>query len=90
MADLLRFPRDSPLVVEGYADDAPENQSYLLAADRAAAVRAYVIERFRRSPTTTGAMPMGSEAAESPRGDDRWSGVAMTLFVPNAALERVP
>jgi hypothetical protein len=35
-------------------------------------------------------MPMGSDARNSPSGDDRWSGVALTLFVPNDALARVP
>jgi phospholipid/cholesterol/gamma-HCH transport system substrate-binding protein len=90
MSDLMRYPRDSPLVVEGYADDVPEDAGYLLSADRAAVVRAYLMERFRRSPTITGAMPMGAEAEESPRDDDRWSGVALTLFVPNDALARMP
>jgi phospholipid/cholesterol/gamma-HCH transport system substrate-binding protein len=91
MSDFMRYPRDSPLVVEGYADDGPDGDlGYLLAADRAEVVRQYVVNRFRRSPTITGAMPMGSDARNSPSGDDRWSGVALTLFVPNDALARVP
>ena len=36
--------------------------------------------------TITGVMPMGGEAADSPSADDRWSGVAVTMFVPNDAL----
>ena len=90
MSDLLRYPRASPLVVEGYAADAPADLDQVLSADRAAAVRDYLLQRYRRTSSLTGAIPMGAEAAESPRGDDRWSGVALTLFVPNDALARVP
>ena len=90
MADLLRYPRESPLVVEGYAADASPELSHVVAADRAAAVRDYLLQRYRRSATLTGAIPMGAEAQDSPQGDDRWSGVALTMFVPNEALARVP
>jgi len=85
MADLVRYPRDSPLVVEGYADAGGE-ESYLLSVDRAQAVRDYLLGRFRRQTTLTGIMPSSGEAPGSPRGDGRWSGVALALFVSNEAL----
>jgi phospholipid/cholesterol/gamma-HCH transport system substrate-binding protein len=90
MSDFLRYPRDSPLVVEGYAGEDADDLGYLLSADRAAVVRQYLLDRFRRSPTITGVMPMGASAEDSPSDDDRWSGVALTLFVPNDALSRTP
>lgn len=84
MADLVRYPRDSPLVVEGYADGG--EASYLRSADRAQAVRDYLVRRYRRQANLTGTMPLSAEAAASPTGDGRWSGVALALFVDDDAL----
>lgn len=86
MADLVRYPRDSALVVEGYAGVADGGAAHLVSAERATLVRDYLLSRFRRRATLTGVMPMGSVAPDSPTGDDRWSGIALTLFVEAAAL----
>ena len=88
MADLVRYPRDSPLVVEGYAESAEGAAAYLMSVDRAQAVRDYLLARFRRQTTLTDIMPMSDTAAGSPSGDKRWSGVALALFVRNDALRR--
>jgi len=88
MADLVRYPRDSPLVVEGYAAEAGGEPAYLQSVDRAQIVREYLISRFRRQTTLTDIMPMGEVAAGSPRGDKRWSGVALAMFVRNDVLTR--
>src|SRR5690606_24497972 len=53
MVDLVRYPRDSPLVVEGYADSAAGDTAYLVSADRAQLVRDYILGRFRRQATLT-------------------------------------
>jgi phospholipid/cholesterol/gamma-HCH transport system substrate-binding protein len=86
MADLMRYPRDSPLVVEGYAESQTGEAAYLRSVDRAQTVRDYLLGRFRLQSTLTGVMPMSDQATGSPRGDGRWSGVALTLFVSNEAL----
>jgi phospholipid/cholesterol/gamma-HCH transport system substrate-binding protein len=86
MTDLIRYPRDSPLVVEGYAESREGEAGYLISVDRAQAVRDYLIARFRRQTTLTSIMPMSDQAPGSPRGDDRWSGVALTMFVRNDAF----
>jgi phospholipid/cholesterol/gamma-HCH transport system substrate-binding protein len=88
MADLVRYPRDSPLVVEGYAERAGGEAAYLQSVDRAQLVRDYLLSRFRRQATLTDIMPLGAEAVGSPRGDARWSGVALALFVDNNVLRR--
>jgi len=88
MADLVRYPRDSALVVEGYARVTDGGAAHLLSAERAALVRDYLLSRFRRRATLTGVMAMGSQAPGSPSGDERWSGVALTLFVDATALSR--
>jgi hypothetical protein len=51
-------------------------------------VRDYLLGRFRRQATLTDVMPLSDAAPESPRGDGRWSGVALALFVSNDALGR--
>lgn len=86
MTDLIRHPRDSPLVIEGYAESRAGEAAYLAAIDRAQTVRDYVIARFRRQTTLTAIMPMSDQAPGSPRGDGRWSGVALTMFVRNDAF----
>ena len=86
MADLVRYPRDSPLIVEGYADASEGGAPYLLSVDRAQLVRTYLLRRFRRQATLTDIMGLSESAPGSPRGDDRWSGVALALFVRNDAL----
>jgi phospholipid/cholesterol/gamma-HCH transport system substrate-binding protein len=88
MADLVRYPRDSPLVVEGYAADAGGEPAYLQSVDRAELVRDYLLSRFRRQATLTDIMPMGALATGSPRGDRQWSGVALAMFVRNDVLSR--
>jgi len=85
MADLVRYPRDSPLVVEGYAESQAGEAEYLVSLDRALLVRDHLLSRFRRRVTLTGVMPMGDQALQSPRGN-RWSGVALALFVHNDAF----
>ena len=84
MADLVKYPRDSPLVVEGYAESG--EAAYLTSADRAELVRDYVVRRFRRPANLTGAMALSDQANGSPRNDGRWSGVALTLFAQESAL----
>lgn len=86
MADLVRYPRDSPLIVEGYADGSAGQSAYLASSDRALLVREYLLTRFRRRATLTGVVPMSSYAPGSPLGNDRWSGVALALFVRHDAL----
>jgi hypothetical protein len=86
MADLVRYPRDSALVVEGYAPVTEGGAAHLVSAERASLVRDYLLSRFRRRSTLTGMMAMGSQAPGSPSGDEQWSGVALTLFVEGEAL----
>jgi phospholipid/cholesterol/gamma-HCH transport system substrate-binding protein len=83
MADLVRYPRDSPLVVEGYAEPGAGDAAFLVSSDRARIVREYLLGRFGRRATLTGTMALSADAPGSPRGDGRWSGVALALFVPN-------
>ena len=86
MAQLMRYPRSSPLVIEGYSAPDADN-TYLVSLDRAESVRDYVSDRYRRQAGLTGVMPLGSEAAGSPSGDGRWAGVALTMYVLNEEVD---
>ncbi len=88
MGELLQYPRNSPLVVEGYATGGNEAEQYLAASARAALVHNYLTRTFRRSAELTGTMPLGAEADDSPAGNGRWNGVALTLFTDTGELER--
>ena len=79
MGELLQYPRASPIVVEGYATEGEIGRQLLAAHTRADLVQRYLVRTFRRAGAT-GTMALGPEAAESPSGDGRWDGVALTLF----------
>lgn len=83
MAQLVRYPRDSPLIVEGYARGTDEATAFLISIDRGTVVRDYVLSRFRRQATLTDVMPLSTEAIGSPTGDGRWAGVALAMYVRN-------
>ena len=84
MAALVKYPRASPFVVEGYAQEVTGDLRYLLSRARAQLVRDYIVGKFGLDPTTVAIMPMGAEAVGSPSGD-RWDGVALALFVSRSA-----
>lgn len=83
MAQLVQYPRESPLIVEGYARGVDEAAAFLTSVDRGTAVRDYLLSRFRRQATLTDVMPLSDRALGSPSGDDRWAGVALAMYVSN-------
>jgi phospholipid/cholesterol/gamma-HCH transport system substrate-binding protein len=85
MSQFVRYPRTSPLVVEGYARGGTADRQFLLSRRRAQLVRDYVVGKFGLDTNLVALMPMGEEAAESPAGD-RWDGVALALFVSTSAM----
>ena len=86
MAELLDYPRDSPLVVEGYAVGGNPGEEFRQAQAHADVVRAYLVQAYRRVATLTGTMPIGAAAEGSPSRDGRWNGVALTMFVASDRL----
>jgi phospholipid/cholesterol/gamma-HCH transport system substrate-binding protein len=85
MSQFVRYPRTSPLVVEGYAHEVTADRQFLLSRRRAQLVRDYVVGKFGLDTNSVALMPMGEEAAASPAGD-RWDGVALALFVSTSAM----
>ena len=68
------------LVVEGYAQQGTRDEQYVTSRARASMIREYLIGKFQLDPTTTGIMPMGSDAAGSPE-DRPWDGAALAAFL---------
>lgn len=90
MATFLRYPKQLPFFSEGYAAAPTEEAAHLLALTRANIVREYLIRRFSLNPNTTGLMPMGRLGQDSPRGDQTWDGVALTLWMKKDLFARPP
>ena len=80
MAPFIKYPRDTPLVVEGYAEGVTANDRFLGSRSRAQLVRDYLQSRFSLDGGYVGIMPLGNEAPGSP-ANDKWEGVALAMFV---------
>ncbi|MEO7273821.1 MAG: MlaD family protein [Vicinamibacterales bacterium] len=87
MSQFVKYPRTSPFVVEGYAQQSTADQRFLLSRSRAQLVRDYIIGRYGLDPKGIVALPMGSNAIDSPSGDT-WDGVGLAIFVPVAVTKR--
>ncbi|MDQ3212379.1 MAG: MlaD family protein [Acidobacteriota bacterium] len=86
MSTFVKYPENSPLVVEGYAKQRATSQArFLLSRSRAELVRDYIVGKYRREGNHLAIMPMGAEAVDSPSGA-QWDGVALAMFVSSSAL----
>jgi hypothetical protein len=86
MAEVLRYPKDTPLIVEGYAAANTRDVRARRSAERARQVREYILKRYGLTPTLVGTMPMGSEADGSPSGAE-WDGISLTVWVDRRVLQ---
>lgn len=80
MAPFLEYPRDTPFVVEGYAEGVTSGERFVTSRARAQLVRDYLQARFSLDGGYVGIMPLGNEAPGSP-ANDKWEGVALAMFV---------
>jgi phospholipid/cholesterol/gamma-HCH transport system substrate-binding protein len=85
MSQFVGYPRKSPFVVEGYAQESTVDRQFLLSRSRARLVRDYVVGKFGLDGNFVAVMPMGADASGSPTGD-RWDGVALALFVSTSTM----
>ncbi len=81
MTTFLRYPRNTPLVVEGYSTGDLGDAQYLRSRTRAMLVREYLVRRFGLNGNAVGLMPLGGQADGSPRSDGRWDGVGLALWM---------
>jgi phospholipid/cholesterol/gamma-HCH transport system substrate-binding protein len=85
MSQFVRYPQNSPFVIEGYVDAPTADERYLISRTRAQLVRDFIVGKYKLDVNYVATMPMGAEAPGSPDGE-RWDGVALAMFVPSAAL----
>jgi phospholipid/cholesterol/gamma-HCH transport system substrate-binding protein len=85
MAEFVKYPRTSPFVVEGYAEEVTGDGRFLLSRARARLVRDYLVGKFGLDPNFVATMAMGAQASDSPSGT-RWDGVALAMFVATSAM----
>ena len=83
MAPFLRYPRNTPFVIEGYSGASTTDSQFVLSRSRALQVRDYLVGKFGLDPGFVATMPLGAEAPGSPT-DGRWEGVALAMFVESA------
>ncbi len=85
MAEVLRYPKDTPLIIEGYAEGITRDVRFLRSTQRAHQVREYLIARYGVAPTRVGTMPLGNDAPDSPSGA-AWDGVSLAMWVDRRVL----
>lgn len=61
LTEILNFPRNGPLMIEGFSGAGTTPQQYLNGRRRAVRVEAYIIERFHLRPAYVGVVSMGAE-----------------------------
>jgi len=64
MTALLAFPRNGPLMIEGFAGGGTPAQQYLMGRRRAVQVQIYLVQRFHLRPAYVGVVAMGAEAVD--------------------------
>ena len=85
MSTFIRYPRNTPFVIEGYARDVTADRRFLLSRSRSQLVRDYIVGKFGLDGNYVAVMPMGEDAEGAPSGN-RWDGVALALFVATSAM----
>jgi phospholipid/cholesterol/gamma-HCH transport system substrate-binding protein len=61
MTELLKFPRNGPIMIEGFAGEGTASQQYLRGRERAVRVSAYLVGRFHLRPAYVGVISLGAE-----------------------------
>jgi len=85
MSQFVRYPRNTPFVVEGYAPASTVDRQFLLSRNRARLARDYVVGKFGLDSSYVAVMPMGVDADGSPAGG-QWDGVALALFISTSTM----
>jgi len=90
IAEILRYPSTSPLIVEGYAQTCPPGDCFLRARQRAGQARQYLTTKYFLNPSYTGVMPMVGYAPEGVQASSG-EGIILSLFYnPKAEIAPRP
>lgn len=82
MSEVLKYPPQTPLMVEGYAPGPTRDVRHRRSQEQAQQVLAYIQGRYARNASITAAIALGPEPVGDPPEDvDTWDGVAITMYV---------
>jgi phospholipid/cholesterol/gamma-HCH transport system substrate-binding protein len=80
MTELLNFPRNGPIMIEGFAGEGTASRQYLRGRQRAVRVEAYLIGRFHLRPAYVGVVSMGAEPPDTGSPGGFKEGVGIVSF----------
>jgi phospholipid/cholesterol/gamma-HCH transport system substrate-binding protein len=80
MTELLKFPRNGPIMVEGFAGEGTASQQYLVGRQRAVRVEAYLVGRFFLRPAYVGVISLGAEPSDTGSPGGFKEGVGIVSF----------
>lgn len=80
MTTILQFPRNGPLIVEGYAAEGTNSEQYLRGRQRAAKVVEYILGRFPLRAAYVGIVSMGAQPLPSGTVNTSREGVGIVSF----------
>jgi len=80
MTEMLNFPRNGPLIVEGFAGEGTASQRYLAGRRRAVSVQGYLVVRFGLRIAYVGIISMGAEPADKGSPASFKEGVGIVSF----------
>ena len=80
MTEILQFPRNGPLIVEGFAAGGTAAQQHLRSRGRAAVVQTYITYRFHLRPAYVGIVAMGNAPPGRPVAPGFVDGVSVVSF----------
>lgn len=80
LTDVVTFPRNGPLILEGYASQGTDAERYLLGRQRADMVERYAVRRFQLRPGYIGVVSMSTAAPVTADASSPKSGIAIVSF----------
>ena len=60
MTEILKYPRNGPLMLEGFSGEGSAAQQHLVSRRRAVRVQVYITDRFHLRPAYVGVVSMGT------------------------------
>ena len=80
LTEVLQFPRNGPLMIEGFAGPGNASQQHLQSRQRAVLVQTYITYRFHLRPAYVGIVAMGAPLPENSTAAGFTEGVSIVSF----------
>jgi phospholipid/cholesterol/gamma-HCH transport system substrate-binding protein len=80
MTELLKLPRNGPLILEGFGGEGSASEQYFSGRRRATRAQIYLIDRFQLRPATVGIVSLGAEAGRDGAPGASKNGVGLVTY----------